>query len=74
MILEQRTSPRSPVLVHILAVWMRPLFFGGVSAITFANVAVCGLGIHTPRNVTFEGLLSRSVGARMELVQCCCAW
>ena len=26
---------------------MRPLFFEGVSAITFANVALCGLGIHT---------------------------
>ena len=44
MILEERTLKE--VLVYILAVYMQFLL-KGVSVIVFANVALCGLGIHT---------------------------
>ena len=47
MMFEERT--RQDVLVYILAVLdaLVFFFFEAVSAITFANVALCGLGIHT---------------------------
>ena len=66
---EERT--RQEVLVYILAVLdALVFFFSKPFQRLLLQMLHCVVSGYTLRNVTFEGILSTSVGAHMEFVAC----